>query len=459
MTRKNLLGVTESVCPVCLQRIKAEKIEVQDEVYLIKSCEKHGEFRVLIWQGEPCYQEWENPKVPAAPNVCLTEVERGCPYDCGLCPDHRQDTCCVLLEVTARCNLACPVCFARAAEEDSADPGLEEIESWFRLLIKNGGPYNIQLSGGEPTLRDDLPAIIKMGRDLGFSYIQVNSNGLRLARENGFAKLLKEAGLSCVFLQFDGTLDRIYEQIRGRKLLELKKQAISACAAEGIGVVLVPTLVPGINMDNIGEIIEFAIAAMPWVRGVHFQPVSYFGRYPFAPPVKRITIPHILRAIEVQSGGRLKADNFLPAGAENSYCSFHGNFILQQDGTLKPWSSFSASKDAQSKCCCQPLSAAEGLKKGREFVARQWSGPQKEMLLENHSAGSCGCDTKSLDEFLLRAANFTLAISGMAFQDAWTLDLERLRECKVHVMSPEKRIIPFCAYNLTAKDGTSLYRP
>lgn len=467
MRNRILPGTTESVCPECLKRIPAEKIIDGGRVYLVKSCPEHGEYRVLIWEGGPAYESWATTKIPSSPAVCRTEVQRGCPYDCGLCPDHRQETCCVLLEITQRCNLCCPVCFASANNNFSADPDLAEIESWYRLLLEGGGPYNIQLSGGEPALRDDLPAIIRMGRELGFDFIQLNTNGVRLALEPGFVKELKEAGLSCVFLQFDGTTDEIYRQIRGAAVLDLKKLAIAGCAREGIGVVLVPTLVPGVNMDNLGEIIRFAITQMPTVRGVHFQPVSYFGRYPKAPPVRRITIPEVLRALESQTAGQLKSDNFLPASAENAYCSFHGNFILMPGGELKPWSSFETIRTSQAgQSCCKPLMAAEELKKGREFVARQWAAPQN---ANRPALGGCssqgvedgrqsGINTSSLDQFLERISEYTLAISGMAFQDAWTLDLERLRECKIHVVSPDKRIIPFCAYNLTTRNGKSLYR-
>lgn len=461
MANEIFLGNTESVCPQCLKRIPAQKIACGEDVYLTKECSEHGTFRVLIWKDkEPSYADWANPKVPTTPKVCKTQVQKGCPFDCGLCPEHWQETCCVLLEVTGGCNLQCPICFADAHRVNRSDPDLQEIESWYSTLAENGIPYNIQLSGGEPTIRDDLPQIIKMGRNFGFSYIQLNTNGLRLGREPHFVKQLKDAGLNSAFLQFDGTTDEIYKQTRGKALLDVKIAAIENCAKEGIGVVLVPTLVPGVNMDNIGEIINFAITRMPAVRGVHFQPISYFGRYPMTPPEARITIPEILRAMENQTAGKIKAANFLPPSAENAYCSFHGNFILTEEGQLKPWNSFQSGKS-----CCQPLDAREGVNKARDFVARQWAG-HGNMTSKNSCACSCQnqmsdlgeINVDSLDQFLNRVRDYTLAISGMAFQDAWSLDLDRLRECIVHVFTADKRMIPFCAYNLTAQNGVSLYR-
>ncbi|WP_378954066.1 radical SAM (seleno)protein TrsS [Pelosinus sp. sgz500959] len=447
--QENILGLTDSVCPICLKRIPAQRIQISDQVYLKKTCLEHGNFKTIIWRGEPSYQSWSVAKLPSRPPVCATEVNQGCPFDCGLCPEHRQHTCCVLLEITKGCNLSCPVCFAEAGAKDH-DPDIKTIENWYRLLLDSGGPYNIQLSGGEPTMRDDLPEIVALGRKLGFSFIQLNTNGIRLARDLDYVKRLKEAGLSCVFLQFDGTNDVIYEKLRDTKLFAEKQAAIAHCAKEQLGVVLVPTLVPEVNTQNIGMMIKYAIENIPAVRGIHFQPISYFGRYPKAPSdQERITIPEVINEMVRQTRGRVNITDFKPPMGENAYCSFHGNFVLMKDGELKSWTK------ADAKGCCQPQVAAVGAKKAQTFVAKRWAAPQSEGgkdKVQSH------INLDSLDDFLDRVENYSFCISGMAFQDVWNLDLERLRECFIHVVSPDRRIIPFCAYNLTDKQGKPLYR-
>lgn len=454
---KKVLGNTESLCPECLKRIPAERVAVGDEVFLVKNCPDHGSYKTIIWRGKPYYPSWAVSKLPAKPPVCSTDVDKGCPFDCGLCPQHRQHSCCVLLEVTRRCNLSCPVCFAESGGKEN-DPDIREIESWYKLLLKNGGPYNIQLSGGEPTLRDDLADIIALGKSLGFHFIQLNTNGLRLAEDPLYAQSLKEAGLSCIFLQFDGTNDAVYETIRGRALLESKKTAISHCAEQDLGVVLVPTLIPGVNISNIGSIIDYALSRMPAVRGVHFQPVSYFGRYPQEPSDDdRITIPEVIDAIEHQTGGRMKAKDFRPPKAENAYCSFLGNFVLFADGQLK-----SLAKETSAGGCCQPQPAATGAQKAREFVAKHWTNiknDEKPSIAHEEPGAPTRINVDSLDVFLKRLEKYSLCISGMAFQDVWNIDLDRLQECFIHVVDPGLRIIPFCAYNLTNRHGTPLYRP
>jgi len=447
---EQVIAATESVCPVCLAQIPARRVARGDDVYLEKNCPQHGPFKTIIWRGQPAFSSWVRPKIPTSPQNPATTVERGCPFDCGLCPDHRQQPCCVLLEVTQRCDLRCSFCFAAAGGPQPADPTLETIEVWYRRLLAAGGPFNVQLSGGEPCLRDDLPDIIALGRSLGFTFFQVNTNGLRLARDPDYLRQLKEAGLSTVFLQFDGPTDEIQQKLRGKKLLAQKKLAIARCAEQQLGVVLVPTLVPGVNTQHIGDIIEFAVQYMPTVRGVHFQPVSYFGRYPQPPTdADRITIPEVICAIEAQTGGRVRRDSFKPPGGENAMCSFHGNFVLMPDGALMP-----LTRHNGGGCGCNPPERAdEGAVKSRLVTAKQWSAPPADQL-ERNSGPSLG----GWDDLLVRAQTHTFCLSGMAFQDAWNLDLERLRDCYIINVSPAGGLVPFCAYNLTNQAGQPLYR-
>lgn len=474
--QKNVIRKTESVCPVCLKKIPAFLVRDKEEVYMEKTCPDHGEVRTLIWRGRPDYESWKNEKQPAVPIHPASGVEKGCPYDCGLCPEHRQHTCCVLMEVTNRCNLRCPVCFARAGEtkEQEQEPELAVIGQWYEEMLACGGPFNIQLSGGEPTMRDDLEEIIRLGKEKGFPFFQLNTNGLRLAAEEGYAAKLKQAGLNCVFLQFDGICDKTYEELRGRALFAIKEAAIENCKKAGLGVVLVPVIAKGVNDGEVGAILDYAVAHMPAVRGVHFQPLSFFGRYEEGAQKNRFTLSELLQAIEEQTEGRMKMEDFKPAAAENAYCSFSGNFMKLEDGSLRPWHDTKSCGCGSSKEEAVP-DAGAAAKRSQEFVAQRWSGrnvPETGCCTEEAECSCCGdtqessqdcccgIDTSSLDQFLERLDTYSLAVSSMAFMDAWNLDLDRLRDCYIHVISQKEKmnLVPFCAYNLTATDGTSLYR-
>lgn len=448
-----VLSATGSLCPICLQRIPAVREQEHDTVSLVKECSDHGRFRTVIWRGAPAFADWQRPKKPSTPRQASTNVVRGCPFDCGLCPTHGQHTCTALIEITQRCNLGCPVCFADAGQSADHDPSLERIGWLYDRVLEASGPCNIQLSGGEPTVREDLAAIIALGRSKGFGFLQLNTNGLRLAAEENYAVHLKEAGLASIFLQFDGLSAAVHQALRGRDLRAVKEAAIRHAAAAGLGVVLVPTLVPGVNTAEVGAIIDYATSFAPTVRGVHFQPVSYFGRFPQPPAdTDRLTLPEVISLIAAQSGGTIQPEHFAPPACEHALCSFHGTFLMGEDGLLQPLGS------RQGACCSTgpTPTALEGREKSVSFTARQWSLPM--------AAEGCGCTPKEkaplddFDRFLARARTHTFSISAMAFQDVWNLDLERLRGCCIHVVAPDGRLVPFCAYNLTSSLGTPLYR-
>ena len=436
---------TESLCPVCLRKTEAFIVTDGTGCYLKKTCPEHGDFSAVIWRGSIPIEKWMRRRDKAHLKKTVTKVRNGCPYDCGLCEEHRQHTCTALIEVTQRCNLQCRFCFADSGASKDTDLSLEQIKTMYEVVLSVSGTCNIQLSGGEPTIRDDLPGIVKLGKDLGFSFIQVNTNGIRLAQDEEFVQALKLAGLDSVFLQFDGTKDEIYQKLRGRELLTLKEKAITNCEKYHIGVVLVPTLVPGVNVDNIGAIIHFALDHIRVVRGVHFQPVSYFGRMPHAPADgDRVTLPEIMEELERQTGGKVRAVDLMPADCENALCSFHGYFIRNAEGELMPTA-------PKTSCCCKSATAEEGAQKAVEFVAGNWSSRQP----IQQKAESPLSDW---DEIINQIRSNSFSISAMAFQDAWNVNLDRIRDCCIHVITPRGKLIPFCMYNLTDTVGKSLYR-
>ena len=436
-------GKTKSVCPVCLRVVDAQKRSEKDGIYLDKSCPDHGAFSTLIWEGNlASYLRWNSENTAVEPPREGKKPEKGCPYDCGLCTEHLRKGCCMLLELTRRCNLRCPVCFAAAGEDGAPDLSLAEIERQYEDLMAHGGPFNIQLSGGEPTVRDDLPTIIRMGREKGFSFFQLNTNGLRLAAEDGYAKELKEAGLDTVFLQFDALDDGVYQILRGRALLAEKLRCIENCAEASLGVVLVPVIARGVNEDQVGPVLRFALEKMPAVRGVHFQPISYFGRCGLSRPDRPITIPKLLSLIEEQTGGKLRACDFAGGGAENPYCSFHASYRVKKDGTLS-----CLPRRSEGGCCCTTSDDS------RTAVADQWRGAPPAF-----AADGALSETSALDAFLEQVRQSTFAVSGMVFQDAWNLDLERLRRCHICEVDSRFGLVPFCAYNLTNENGEALYR-
>ncbi|NLM46770.1 MAG: radical SAM protein [Firmicutes bacterium] len=422
-----ILRHTYSVCPACLKRIPAVHVTYGQEIYLEKKCPEHGAFSAVVWRGLLDREEWTGDLPPIAEGE-----NANCPQACGLCPEHRQDTCCVLLEVTKRCNLHCPFCFAAGGAGEDIPLAIVK-ERLQALAVPN--QTLVQLSGGEPTVRDDLPEIVAAAREAGCRYVQLNTNGLRLAEDESYVRSLAEAGLSFVFMQFDGMDDKIYRTLRGRDLLDIKRRAIDNCARHNLGVTLVPTLVPQVNTQDIGKIIRFAVSQSPAVRGVHFQPVSYFGRFPVLPTDdKRFTLDELLTAIAEQAGSLVPQDSLLPSRCDHPLCGFHGDYIVMPDQSLYPL-------HRRQINCCGTTTADQN----RSFIARRWQRQKTGAAAEPEASS----DFASFDGFLRRLRTHSFTLTAMLFQDAGNLDLERLRRCSLHVFD-DGRFVPFCAYYLTS---------
>jgi len=440
-----VLRRARSLCPECLSLVDAQYVMEAEThtVYLEKRCPEHGAFRAPAWveqDGLPRFGEWRNDTPPSYPRAPSAAREKGCPFDCGLCPNHAQQTCCALIEVTRRCNMNCPLCYASSGGI-SQDPGLDAVAELLAVLRVHGGQANVQLSGGEPTVRDDVPELVRLACDKGFPFVQLNTNGLRLAREAGYAGLLKQAGLDLVYLQWDSLRDDAYTSLRGAPYLADKERAVRNCIEAGLSVLLVVTLVRGVNDGELGDILRAALAFGPQVRGVHVQPAASFGRYPWnMADAPRLTLPEIMRALETQSKGLVRAQDFRPPGSEHALCSFSALYQRSDAGGLELVSG--------GQSCCAPHA---GARQAREFTARHWGTLAPETVPQSQQG--------AFDAFLAASSlrrRFTL--SAMAFQDAYSIDLERIRHCHIHVVTQDRRLVPFCIYNLTSAAGVPLYR-
>lgn len=401
-----------------MREINAEVIEEDGEIYLKKNCPEHGIFKELIWQDDSeHYIRWleygglnvEN--LPQSPQ----EVENSCQTQCHC----EKQPCSAALMVTNRCNSDCPVCFTRSHEDENYEPSLDELKvllEFYKNTAGEGAP--VEFCGGEPTVRKDLPELAKIAKSMGFKYIQLNTNGIRISESVEYCRLLKESGITTVYLGFDGVTENPYVYKYNKDLLQVKIQAIENCKKAELAVILVPCIKPGVNDHQIGEIIKFAKENIPVVKGVFFQPLSYFGIYP-SDGRKRITIPEILRNIEKQTSGEITADSFLPGNCEHPQCSFNGYFILNKEGKLNAITRFK--KRGQTD---------EGYMRIRENTKKTWSYNEQKYL----------------------------TIGGMAFQDVWNYDAERVKRCTIQIIGKDMKLIPLCKKYTTNEEGHKLYK-
>lgn len=263
--------LTRSICPNCKRTIDAKILLRDNKVFMRKRCPDCGPFEVLVYADAEAYTSFGKFNKPGTiPLAYGSEIKEGCPHDCGLCPDHQQHTCLGIIEVNSACNMDCPLCFAESGSGFSLTQ--EEVEAILDDFVKTeSNPEVVQFSGGEPTIHPHIIDFVKAANDRGIPFVMINTNGKRIARDNGFLEQLNLARPS-IYFQFDGFDEETYRIIRGDPgILKEKLRALDRLASIGLSVTLVPAIERGINEHEIGKIIELAIQH-PAVRGSTSNP-------------------------------------------------------------------------------------------------------------------------------------------------------------------------------------------
>ncbi|MHA1231280.1 MAG: radical SAM protein [Candidatus Helarchaeota archaeon] len=327
----SVIQSTISICPECHKRIHADYIEEDGKVYIVKSCEKHGSFKDLVSIDVDWFKWIQKYKMDSdAKRLCPEKpINKLCPHDCGICANHKSAPAIILMDITYRCNLKCPICFANA----NVNPNLEKIEPTYDEIIQvyehfskiqPQRPLVAMYSGGEPTLRDDLPDIIRECVKMGYVHPQITTNGIRLAKDIDFLKECLDAGAKSIYLQFDGVTEDVYMKTRGAPIFKWKKKLLDNCRELGFtGVILVPTVAKGINDHQIADILQFAIDNNDVVVGVFYQPVALVGRIPEEERLKlRVTSSHVAKAIQDYTNGEIGV--FYPLTAISHFAKIIG---------------------------------------------------------------------------------------------------------------------------------------
>jgi uncharacterized radical SAM superfamily Fe-S cluster-containing enzyme len=440
--RMQFLEETKSLCPSCMQTIPARIYTDGNRVFMQKKCPRHGIFQGLIWNDYQLYQKsFQFNRKISKPAEWATSVSKGCPYDCGLCPEHKQHTCLAILEVTDECNLNCPICLA-SSPKTSEGPRIEQIEDALKKLLKyEGEPPSIQLSGGEPTVRQDLVDIVNIANNFGFKSIEVDTNGIELAKKPKLAKELADAGLTGIYLQFDGLTADVQTLLRGSytDLLALKNKAIERAKKAGLEVALAATIVKGVNDNQLWEIIRYAIKKD--IKGVNFQPFAALGRFPskMLNPMHKATISDVIMGIEMQSGGELKTEDFVSVPCPDNRCAVL-TYTIIKNGKITPINKI-VDVEKIVDYYAEPADFDEILKAASEILC-------------GTSKNSVSCCPASID--LVKGQYFSIGCHGL--QDIWNIDLNRVEKCCVHELTIEGKLVPFCLFNLTDQEGKTLYR-
>ena len=437
--------LSRSICPSCRRVIDAKILLRDDKVYMTKRCPDCGPFTALVYADAKAYTSFAPYNKPGTiPLAYGTEVERGCPHDCGLCPDHEQHACLGIIEVNSACDMDCPLCFADAAPGFSLT--LEEVEQLLDDYVRTeGNPEVLQFSGGEPTLHPRIIDFVRAAQARNIRFVMLNTNGRRIAQDDHFLEQLNEVRPAFYF-QFDGFESETYRIIRGEPgLLEEKLRALDRLAEIGLGVTIVPAIERGVNDHEIGRIIEFAIKH-PAVRGVTFQPAFHAGRHMQHDPMSRMTIPDIVRSIETQTGGKFVASDFVPVPCcfptcnSVTYAFVEGDRVtpLPRIVNVNDYLDYITNRivpdfDLEIKA------ALEGL-----WSSSSVAGSPKAM-----QQLALSCQTCALPNSLTIGdiAKSMIMIALQDFMDPWTFNQKNLMKCCKEFLLPGGKQVPFCAYN------------
>lgn len=442
------LEKTKSLCPVCKQLLDAEIAPEEGKVFMRKRCNEHGEFKVLLSSDAVIWEEAKKYNKPGQPaKKFQTEVDKGCPFDCGLCPDHKQHACLGIVEIIQKCNMECPTCFSSSSPLISEGTlSLEEAEKAMDALIEAEGRLEIlQLSGGEPTIHPQILEMVRLAKTKNIKNIMINTNGKRLANDPQFVKQLAAINSSdypIIYLQFDGFREETYQRIRGEKdLLKIKIRALDNLKKEGISVMLVCTVQKGVNDSELGDIVRF-VMENEHINGVVFQPTFFAGRYN---QQDRLTIPDLTRGIEEQTSQLFKQTDFFtipccyPGCSTVTYAYVNGKElkVLPREIDVSYYLDYFSN------------TAFPDIKKiTREALEGLYSAgavPNSNSLLKNF------CISCNLPLTIPELKNKVKMILIQPFMDAWNFDVRRAEKCCIMEALPDGRIIPFCVYN-------SLYR-
>ncbi|HJU45418.1 MAG TPA: radical SAM protein [Chitinophagaceae bacterium] len=444
---------TLSLCTKCLKRVNAKIIFENENVYMVKRCPEHGMEKVLIATDIEYYKNIRNYNKPSeAPLKTNTKTHYGCPYDCGLCQDHEQHSCLTVIEITDRCNLTCPTCYAMSSPHYGRHRTVAEVEEMLDIIVANeGAPDVVQLSGGEPTLHPQFFEILDIAKRKPIRHLMVNTNGIRIANDEGFAeKLATYMPDFEIYLQFDSFKPEALQLLRGKDLTDIRRRAIDKLNALNLSTTLVVTLQQGVNDDEIGKIIDYALE-QKCVRGVTFQPIQIAGRTEnFDPAMDRITLTEVRKKILEQTSV-FQPNDIVPVPCNPDALAM--GYALKLGGQVFPLTRY--------------IDPSVLLNNSKNTIVYEQDEKLHEQIIKVFSTGisvdAVEEDMKSLLCCLpqIQAPGLSydnlFRIIIMRFIDAYDFDVRAIKKSCVHIVHKDGRIIPFETMNLFYRDEKEVY--
>lgn len=444
---------TLSICPECLKRVDAKIVFEEDKVFMLKQCKEHGHSKVLIADDIAYYKNIRNYNKPSeTPYKFNTKSHFGCPYDCGLCADHEQHSCLTVVEITDRCNLTCPTCYANSSPTHGRHRTLAEVKRMLDTIVENERePDVVQISGGEPTLHPNFFEILDYAKSLPIKHLMVNTNGITIAKDFEFAKRLATytPGFE-VYLQFDSLQKEVLESMRGANLVSIRQQALKHLNELNLSTTLVATIQKNLNDHQIGEIIEYALQQR-CVRGVTIQPTQAAGRLAnFDNQTNRITLTEVRRKILEQTN-LFNSDDLIPVPCNPDALVM--GYALKLRSEVIPLTRY--------------INPADLLDNSKNTIVYEQDEHLHRKMINLFSTGnSVEGATEKLHSLLCCLPNINapalsydnlFRVIIMQFMDAHNFDVRAVKKSCVHIVDKDYKIIPFETMNLFYRDDKKEY--
>lgn len=444
---------TLSLCPDCLKRVDAKIVFEDGNVYMLKRCQEHGNSKVLIADDIEYYKNIRNYNKPSeTPYKFNSKTHYGCPYDCGLCPDHEQHSCLTIVEITDRCNLTCPTCYAGSSPTYGRHRSLKEVKSMLDIIVENERePDVVQISGGEPTLHPQFFEILDYAKALPIKHLMINTNGIEIAKSFEFTKRLKSYTPDFeIYLQFDSFEEEALETLRGARLKRIREQALEHLNELNLSTTLVVTLQKGLNDHEVGKVIDFALKQR-CVRGVTFQPTQIAGRLEnFNHETDRITLTEVRRKILEQTTV-FSQDDLIPVPCNPDALVM--GYALKLDGAVYPLTRY--------------INPSDLLDNSKNTIVYEQDEALHRRMFEIFSTGtSTDVASSKLHHLLcclpnIEAPNLSydnlFRVIIMQFIDAYNFDVRAVKKSCVHIVNKDYQIIPFETMNLFYRDEKKNY--
>ena len=415
---------------------------------MLKTCPEHGFTKVLIATDVEYYKNIRNYNKPSEiPLKFNTATHYGCPYDCGLCADHEQHSCLTVIEVTDRCNLTCPTCYAMSSPHYGRHRTLEEIERMLDIVVANEGtPDVVQLSGGEPTVHPQFFEILDIAKTKPIRHLMVNTNGIRIAKDKAFVERLASYQPDFeIYLQFDSFKPEALQIMRGQDLTEVRRKALEHLNEYNVSTTLVVTLQKGVNDDELGKIIDFALQ-QKCVRGVTFQPTQIAGRLTdFDPSTDRITMTDVRQKILDQTNV-FQPNDLIPVPCNPDALVM--GYALKLGGQVFPMTRY--------------VDPTDLLNNSKNTIVYEQDEQLHAQMIKIFSTGiSVDRVEEDFKELMCclpqihapgLGYNNLFRVIIMRFIDAWDFDVRTIKKSCVHIVHKDGRIIPFETMNLFYRD-------